>query len=146
MARRMLRGVLAMKHLNGWNRLFVVVAVCWAVVAPFVIAETSNAPTQRIHGMCADSAYRNYGASDSPIRLDFDKYHAETAKCLQAFERDFVSLQKLFHAMTGTGDRLLGLVTWGFIVIPLCLLWVLGWAFGRTAKWVAAGFRNERKA
>jgi hypothetical protein len=76
---------------------------------------------------CSDVAYKNYGASDSRIRLDNDKYRQEMDRCSAAFSRDFVPIQKVFSAMIGMGDRTLGLVTWGFILIPLCVLLVIGW-------------------
>jgi hypothetical protein len=36
-----------MKRLNGWNRLFVIVAVCWAVVVPFLALESVNKPAEQ---------------------------------------------------------------------------------------------------
>jgi hypothetical protein len=41
---------------------------------------------------------------------------------LATFSRDFVSIQNVGSAMIGIGDRTLGLMTWGFIVIhsPCC--------------------------
>jgi len=34
--------------MNGWNRLFVIVAVCWALVAPFlVMADVNGQPYNR---------------------------------------------------------------------------------------------------
>ena len=128
--------------MNGWNRLLVVIAVCWAIVAPFLLMEDTNKPIQQTFDSCGSAAYRRYGASDSTIRLDMAKYDAEVAKCLADFSRDFVSLQKLLSALIGAGDRTLGLVLWGFILIPPCLLWVVGWVFGKTVQWVVAGFRH----
>ena len=45
-------------------------------------------------------------------------------------------------AMIGAGDRKLGLVAWGFILIPLALLWIVVWGVARIVRWVAAGFRR----
>jgi hypothetical protein len=42
---------------------------------------------------------------------------------LAVFSQNFVSIQKVLHAMIGIGDWTLGLVVWGFILIPLGLLW-----------------------
>ena len=130
--------------MSGWNRLFVIVAVCWAVVAPFLALDGLNKPAEGTFHRCADSAYRRYGASDSTVRLDWDKYTAERDKCLDVLVQDLVGLPQLFSAMIGVGDRKLALVAWGTFLIPLCLLWVLGWGFGRIVRWVAAGFRQER--
>jgi TM2 domain-containing membrane protein YozV len=129
------------KRMNGWNRLFIVVAVCWAVAAPFLMVAEGNGPVHQIFQMCADSAYRNYGASDSLIRLDMDKYNAEVAKCSSVFIRDFVGIHKILASLIGAGDLKIGLAAWGFILIPLCLLWAVGWAIGRIVLWVATGFR-----
>ena len=52
----------------------------------------------------------------------------------------FVSIQKLLSAMIGMSDHTLGLVSWGFILIPLGLLWGVSWVLSRVVRWVAAGF------
>jgi hypothetical protein len=131
-----------MKRLGGWNRLFVVIAICWAIVAPFLVMGEVNEPVRQRQSQCAESAYQRYGSSQSTVRLDWDKYHAEEALCLNAFVQDYVGLEKLFGALIGMGDRTLGLVAWGVILIPLCLLWVVCWALGKVVLWVAAGFRH----
>jgi len=51
-----------------------------------------------------------------------------------------VSIPKIFGAMIGIGDTTLGLVAWGFILIPLALLWGVSWVLSRVVRWVAAGF------
>jgi hypothetical protein len=103
----------------------------------------ANEPVHQRESQCADSAYRRYGASDSTMRLDMDRYNAEHALCLDAFVRDYVSLPRLLSALIGMGDRTVGLVAWGFILIPLALLWVVGWIAGKTVQWIAAGFRGR---
>ena len=127
-------------HMNGWNRLFVVVAVVWAVVAPFLLMAESNKPVNSVHSMCSDVAYQLYGSSSSS-QLDMNRYRAEVANCSEAFVRDFISLPGIFVAMIGAGNWNLGLVAWGFILIPLALLWIVAWGVGRVVHWVAAGFR-----
>jgi hypothetical protein len=123
--------------MSGWNRLFVVIAVLWAMAAPFVLMADTNTPVEQAFMRCGDTAYRDYGASDSRIRLE--KLREEDSKCLATFSR--ISLaSKPLAAMIGIGDRTLGLVTWGFIVIPLALLWGISWALSRVVRWVAAGF------
>jgi hypothetical protein len=126
--------------MSGWNRLFVVIAVCWAIVAPFLLMAEVNRPVEQTFDSCGSTAYRSYGASDSTVRLDWDKYQGEVAKCLAALSRDFVSLPKLLSTLIGMGDRTLGLVAWGFILIPPCLLWVVGWVFGKIGRWVRRRF------
>jgi hypothetical protein len=69
-----------------------------------------------------------------------DKHRQVLDRCLATFSRNFVSIQTLGSAMIGIGDRTLGLVTWGFIVIPLALLWGVSWVLSRVVRWVAAGF------
>jgi hypothetical protein len=129
--------------MNGWNRLFVVIAVCWAIAAPFWLMAETNSPVHQAFFQCGSTAYENYGtAIDSRIRLDMEKYRHEVRLCSDAFARDFVSLQRLSSAMIGIGDLTLGLVAWGFILIPLCLLWVVSWGLGKTVRWVVAGFRR----
>jgi hypothetical protein len=73
-------------HMNGWNRLFVVIAVCWAVVAPFLFVAETNDPPERIYHLCIDRAYQIYGTADSP-RLDMKRYNLETGICLEELKR-----------------------------------------------------------
>jgi len=131
----------ARSHMNGWNRLFVVVAVVWALAAPFLLAAVNNAPVERMYSFCTDVAYEIYGSSSS-AKLDLDRHRAEVEKCSKAFVRDFLSVPGLFGAMIGVGDWKSGIAMWGFILIPLALLWIVGWGVGRLVLWVATGFRR----
>jgi hypothetical protein len=127
--------------MNGWNRIFVVVAVLWALVAPFLLVAENNKPAETMFSMCDNVAYQLYG-SGSSAKLDMDRYHAEEAKCWEASVGNMVSIQGTFGAMIGAGDWKLGGVAWGFMLIPLALLWIVGWGVGRVVHWVAAGFRR----
>jgi hypothetical protein len=124
--------------MSGWNRLFVVVAVCWVSVAPFGLMHEVNRSVFEASGDCGRTAYRNYGASDSRVRLDLDRHDAEVKLCSARFARDFVSPPMLAGAMVGLGDGTLGLIGWGVILIPLALLWVGCWGalkvFARRAR------------
>ena len=131
--------------MNGWNRLFVVVAVVWALVAPFLLMAESNKPVHSMHSLCTDTAYQLYGSSSSS-KLEMNRYRTEVAKCSEAFVRDFTSVPGIFGAMIGAGNWTLGLVAWGFIVIPMALLWIVAWGVGRVVHWVAAGFRQRPSA
>jgi hypothetical protein len=131
------------KGMSGWNRLFVIVAVCWAVVAPFLAVDSINRPVDQTFNRCADSALRRYGASDATVRHDWDMYTAERDKCLDAL-RNLIGIQDVLGAMIGVGKPTHALTAWGTFLIPLCLLWVLGWCLGRIVRWVAAGFRRQR--
>jgi hypothetical protein len=133
---------LADTPMNGWNRLFVVVAVCWIVVAPFFVARGANDPVDQRFRSCSDIAYNRYGSSSSP-QLNMDTYTAEEDRCLAVYARDVIVLPVVLGAMVGVGDRTLGLVAWGSIVIPLALLWIIGWIVGRLVSWVVAGFRQN---
>jgi hypothetical protein len=73
--------------MNGWNRLFVVVAVVWALVAPFLVWAVANQPVKQVQRMCTDAAYNTYGTSSSP-HLDMERYSAEVDKCMSAYVRD----------------------------------------------------------
>ena len=126
--------------MNGWNRLFVVVAVVWALVAPFLLETNKHADA--MYSMCSGDAHRLYGSSSSRT-LDMDRYRAEQAKCTQAYARDFVSVPDTFRAMIGAGDWKLGGVAWGFILIPLALLWIVVWGIARIVLWIVAGFRRR---
>jgi hypothetical protein len=128
--------------MSGWNRLFVVIAVLWAIAAPLILAHVTNEPVHKTFDQCGDAAYRNYGSGNSRIRLDMDRYHQEVDRCLASLSRDFVSIPKIGSAMIGMGDRTLVLVIWGFILIPLALLWGVSWTISRVVRWVAAGFRR----
>jgi hypothetical protein len=47
--------------MNPWNRLFVVIAICWVIVSPLLIAtEADRGPAQALHD-CSDSAYQQSG-------------------------------------------------------------------------------------
>jgi hypothetical protein len=127
--------------MNGWNRLFVIVAVVWALVAPFLFVAENNKPADRMFSMCSDTAYQLHGSSSSS-KLDWDRYRAEKAKCLQAFVDHIVSVPGTFGAMIGGGDWKLGAVAWGFILIPPALVWIVAWGVGRVVHWVVAGFRR----
>ena len=102
--------------------------------------EEKNGPVRQAFFQCGSTAYENYGTANSRIRLDWDKYHEEVNRCSAASSRVFVSLQGVSSAMIGIGGRTLGLVVWGFILIPLCLLWAVGWVLGKIVRWIAAGF------
>ena len=127
--------------MNGWNRLFVVIAVGWAIVSPFLVAREANRAPELTFYSCADSAYREYGSSDSPL-FNMNRYIAETNACSQAYVRDGVRVPRVLRAMVGTDDRILGLAGWGFMLIPLALLWIVSWGIGRIVIWIAAGFRR----
>jgi hypothetical protein len=127
--------------MNGWNRLFVVVAVVWMLIAPFLLVAENNKPAERLFSLCSDAAYHLYGSSSSS-QLDMDRYRAEEAKCSAALVRGLVGLPEMLGAMIGAGDWKLGAVAWGFILIPLALLWIVAWGVGRVVRWVAAGFRR----
>jgi hypothetical protein len=90
---------------------------------------------------CSDLAYQLYGSSSSR-QLDMDRYRVERDKCLASYARDIISVPGTFGAMIGAGDWKLGGAAWGFILIPLALLWIVGWGVGRVAYWIAAGFRR----
>ena len=52
---------LAEKYMNGWNRLFVVIAVCWAIVSPFLVAREANRVPELTFHNCADPLTKNTG-------------------------------------------------------------------------------------
>jgi hypothetical protein len=129
--------------MNGWNRLFVVVAVVWALVAPFWLVAENNKPAERIYSMCTDTAYHLYGSSDSG-KLDMDRYRAEGAICMERFMHgNLISWPGTLTAMVGLGDWKLGAIAWGFILIPLALVWLVIWAAARIVIWIIAGFRDN---
>jgi hypothetical protein len=72
-----------------------------------------------------------------------ETYRVERDRCLAGYVRDVIVVPGVLTAMVGVGDRTLGLIAWGFIVIPLALLWIIGWIVGRVVSWVAAGFRQK---
>jgi hypothetical protein len=127
--------------MNGWNRLFVIVAVVWALVAPFLLMAENNKPAEKMFSSCSDVAYQLYGSSSSS-KPDWDRYRAEEAKCSAALVRGLVGVPEMFGAMIGAGDWRSGAVAWGFILIPLALLWIVVWGVARVVHWVAAGFRR----
>ncbi len=128
--------------MNGWNRLFVVVAVCWALVVPFLVMTEVNRPVEAIFNLCTTAAYENYGTGDARVRADMDKYRSERDECISAWSHNFLSIPKVAAAIIGMGDWRLGLAVWGMFVIPLAVLWIACWIVARTARWVVAGFRR----
>ena len=127
--------------MNGWNRIFAVVAVVWTLVALFLLVTESNKPAERMFSSCSDVAYQLYGSSSSR-QLNMDRYRAEEAKCSAALVGNLVSVPGAFSAMMGAGDWKLGAVAWGFILIPLALLWIFGWGTGSVVRWIVVGFRR----
>ena len=127
--------------MSGWNRLFVVIAVCWAIVSPILVTREANRVSELTFHNCADSAYREYGSSDSPL-FNMNRYIAETNACSQVYTRDGVRLPRVVRAMGSTDDRILGLAGWGFMLIPLALLWIISWGIGHIVIWIAARFRR----
>jgi hypothetical protein len=127
--------------MNGWNRIFLVIAAMWTLGAPFLLVAENNKPAERMFSSCSDLAYQLYGSSSSR-QLHMDRYRAEEAKCSAAFVGNIVSVPWTFGSMIGAGDWKLGGVAWGFILIPLALLWIVGWGFGRVVYWIVAGFRR----
>ncbi len=126
--------------MNLWLRLSVVIAVCWAIVSPLLIAEEANrGPELALHD-CTDFAYQRYGASDSP-QFDLKRYIAEADGCNRACARDGVPLSRVLSAMSGSGDRILGLAGWGFLLVPLVLLWFISRGIRGFVNRIAAGFR-----
>jgi hypothetical protein len=128
--------------MNGWNRVFVVVAVVWTLVAPFLFVSESNKPADALYSSCSHNVYELYGTGSSKT-VDMDRYRAEGAICLQAYSRRFLSLPATFSAMVGLGDWTLGGAAWGFILIPLALLWIVVWGIARIVLWIIAGFRQR---
>ena len=127
--------------MNPWKRLFVGIVICWAIVSPLLIAiEANRGPARALHD-CSDSAYQQYGSSDSP-RFDMYRYIAEMDACNHTYTRDGVRLPRALRAMFGSGDRILGAAGWGFLLIPLVLLWVLSCGVGRFVIWIVAGFHR----
>jgi hypothetical protein len=127
--------------MNRWNRVFVVIVVFWAIVSPLLVATEANRGPEQAFQYCTDSAYRQYGSSDSG-QFDMNKYIAEGDVCSRAHARDGVRLPRVLRAMVGTDDRILGLAGWGFMLIPLALLWIISWGIGRIVIWIPAGFRR----
>ena len=55
--------------MNGWNRLFVVIAVCWVLAAPFLVMADTNSPIERLLQFCGETAYQLYGSSRGDWKL-----------------------------------------------------------------------------
>ena len=95
--------------MNGWNRLFVVIAVCWVLAAPFLVMADTNSPIERLLQFCGETAYQLYGSSGAALHGTRNHY-----------TRDVVSLPNWCQA--GGGDWKLGIVAWGFILFPPALI------------------------
>ena len=130
------------KHMNRCSRLSVMIVVAfWAVVSPLVVSTEANRGPELSFQYCTDSAYQQYGSSDSP-RFDINKYLVEIDTCSRTYAREGVRFPRVLHAMVGADDRVLGLAGWGFMLVPPALLWIVSWVIGRIVIWVAAAFRG----
>jgi hypothetical protein len=128
------------KHMNRCSRLSVMIVVAfWAVVSPLVVSTEANRGPELSFQYCTDSAYQQYGSSDSP-RFDINKYLAEIDTCSRTYAREGVRFPRVLPAMVGADDRVLGLAGWGFMLVPPALLWIVSWVIGRIVIWVAAAF------
>jgi hypothetical protein len=116
-----------------------IVVAFWAVVSPLVVSTEANRGPELSFQYCTDSAYQQYGSSDSP-RFDINKYLAEIDTCSRTYAREGVRFPRVLRAMVGADDRVLGLAGWGFMLVPPALLWIVSWVIGRIVIWVAAAF------
>jgi hypothetical protein len=134
-------------HVNAsakWNWLFAVIAVCWAIVSPFLLAAEADRRPELARHDCTDTSYRLYGATDSPF-FDVNRYTVEADACNRSYNSDSVRLPKVLGAMVGKGDRILGLAGWGLLLIPLGFLLVISWGIRRFVNWIRAGFAGWRR-
>jgi hypothetical protein len=118
--------------LNGWNRLFLVVAVCWLEIVPYLIMHSANGPVTSEFEVCSDRAYRIYGTAASP-QLDMNRYHLEMDKCRRELER-LIGIDTVIASWIGKGPPNLWLSSAFLFAIPLSILWVVGWIVGRTFR------------
>jgi hypothetical protein len=94
-------------HVNAsakWNRLFAVIALCWAIVSPFLLAAEADRRPELARRDCTDTSYRLYGATDSP-RFDVNRYTAEADACNRSYNSDSVRLPKVLSARELQGSR-----------------------------------------
>ena len=129
-------------HVNAtskWNRLFAVIAVCWAIVSPSLLAVEADRRPELARRDCTETSYSLYGAIDSP-RFDVNRYAAEADACNRSYNRDSVRFPQVLSAMVGRGDRILGLAAWGLLLIPLGFLSVISWGIRRFVNWIRVGF------
>jgi hypothetical protein len=132
---------------SKWNRLFAVIAVCWAIVSPLLLAAEADRRPELARRDCTETSYRLYGATDSP-HFDLNTYAAEAEACNRSYNSDSVRLPKVLSAMVGRGDRILGLAAWGLLLIPLGFLLVISWGIRRFVNWIRvffAGWTRNRK-
>jgi hypothetical protein len=105
--------------MSRWSRIFAVVAVVWAIVAPILLTANANAPVEALISRCNDV-----------VRLN----------CSGLFVHDFVSVLTVFGSMIGLWEWKRGAITWLFVLIPLLLLWLVGWSLSR----IVFGDRHSR--
>jgi hypothetical protein len=108
------------------NRIFVVVVVAWAIVVPFLLAANANAPVEAMISRCTDVAQLNCSAS--------------------LFAHDFVSVPTIFGSMIGLWEWKRGAITWLFVLIPLPLLWLVGWSLSLIVFGIVADRPNSHRA
>ncbi len=127
---------------SGWNRLFLVISVLWAIGAPIWVMVDTNDSTGKVYQMCLNSAYKNYDVGG--YTPNTTKYDATKSECLHSFERQFIPPQRLLAMLLGNDPGPGGYgfaLLWGVILVPIALLWLIGGGTVRTVRWIAAGFR-----
>jgi hypothetical protein len=91
-----------------------------------MLTGTQNDSVDELYGLCMKSAWAEY---DRPLSVAKENY------CSDRMARDHVGIQMIFGAY---GWQLF-LITWGFILIPLALFWIIAgynaaaWALTITA-------------
>jgi hypothetical protein len=68
-------------YMNGCNRLFIIIAACWAIVAPFLLMADANKPNEQAWVSCDQVVYGRYGSRNS-VELNVVKYDAEVRRCI----------------------------------------------------------------
>jgi len=127
---------------SGWNRLFVVISVLWAIGAPIYAMVDINRSAGNLFGMCYSSAYKTYGAGGY-LGADETKLQTAEAHCRRDLDRVAMPPQKLLDVLLGKGPEQYGFaILWGVILVPIALLWLIGGATIGTVRWVAAGFQR----
>jgi hypothetical protein len=137
---------------SGWSRLFVVIAALWTVFVPIYFMVSSNNSASASYSSCYSLAYSTWGPGSS-IANDA-KLQARLDECSRSFESSSMPYTKVLAALfplpspdanappRNADDILLTKVLWGFILVPIALLWIVGGGIIRTVRWIAAGFKG----
>jgi hypothetical protein len=123
--------------MSGWQRIGVVISVLWILAAPsyFVISSYQDAGAyyRRCLGRIPDSDTKpeDVGKAMQDCATEERRMVASPARFMQIL---------LFQE-----DSFEGLLSWGIILVPIAIFWIIGGIVLATLRWIGRGFVRSGK-